>query len=111
MDNQGDKLSELLEGWGETDLQEWLEHPFYQAMEMIVNEQVRRSEEDILRGDISLMSVNKLGLLYRNNDQLRGGVIAMRGLLENLPHTLRDERQLAAENKRDRAQKGEPVNG
>lgn len=90
-----DTLSQLLEGQSQRDLELWLASPFWKAVMALIQEQTHRNVEDLTRGDIAVRSQVDEGLLYRSDESLRGGIIAMTHIMETLPSVLIQELELA----------------
>lgn len=88
-----------------SDLESWLKSPFYSAMAKLVQFQIDLNAEDIVRGDIEARSKAESGLLYRTTDQLRGGLIALVNLLEQMPGALKTELEICRDEKRERQER------
>jgi hypothetical protein len=92
-----DSLTTTLGGHSKRDLEQWLKSPFWKAVGLITQEQIHRNVEDLMRGDISVRSNADEGLLYRSDEALRGGIVAMTNLLNEMPTVLIQELEIANE--------------
>lgn len=79
------ELGKILEGWTVGDYKEWLDHPFWEATMMIVQEQITFNERDILQGDMEQRAAHDPMCLYKNDDMLRGGRIALKAFSGIIP--------------------------
>ena len=100
MIDQETKLERILSGHSQRDLEDWLNSPFWLAFKTLIEEETEANIRDLVEGDIEVQSRDKEGILYRNDDQLRGGLIAMRYMVQWGPDALREGLQIAWERQR-----------
>lgn len=102
-------VDDVMQDASRRDLEDWFDSQFWIATETLLKEQIRVNEQDLIRGDIHEQARGKEGMLYRNDDQLRGGIIAMESMLYNLRPELEaaleaawEARRMASENSQER---------
>lgn len=79
------------EGHSQRDLEHWLESPFWKAFVLLLKAQIGHNVRDLTTGDISVREGQQEGLVYRNDDMLRGGILAMSYIVHNIPEVLSQE--------------------
>ena len=75
------------------ELRIWLASPFWKAAMLLLDEQIKTNEIDLLVGGIASRAEDtrrsgETGPLYDSDESLRGGLIAMRNM-QNFPELLR----------------------
>ena len=76
----------------------WLASPFWKAAKLLISEQINRNIEDLTRGDIGVRNNADEGMLYRTDDALRGGIVAMTHIVHTLPDMLIQELEVVNPN-------------
>lgn len=92
---EADEIEEVLAGQSLRAFEQWLDSPFWRALTLMLKEQIARNREDVVAGDIAIKAAQTPGLVYRTNEALRGGIVAMQEMLTTMPQVLHDEVEAA----------------
>lgn len=90
-----DGVEEILYGQSLSAFEAWISSPFWKALTLLLKEQIKRNEEDLIAGDIGIKAKETPGLVYRTNEALRGGIVAMSEMVDTLPGVLHGEVEMA----------------
>lgn len=99
--SQQDALLQLLEEQSPSELENWLNSPFWEAVTLIIQRQMKYNETSIIMGGVRDRTKDDPSAEYRSEDMLRGGLIAMRHML-GVPDELRQELEVARDFKNER---------
>jgi len=76
-----ERLEAEIAAGSRSDLAVFVDSPFYRLLRLYIEEAMSRNVLDMARGDIAIRTRDESGALYRTQESLRGGLIALAGVL------------------------------
>lgn len=105
-EEEQDSILEMLEGYSQSDLDLWMQSPFFVVLLEYMKEQKKEFSRILVEGTVTTEQPSVPGFIFRSDEALRGAV-AFIGEFEECESILTEAINEANENYRDKVRKGE----